>query len=74
VVTPSWHGAGLAARAGYPSLVVPAGYRRSGRRPLGVTFLGPARSEALLLGLGWAYEQASRARRPVSQVNPSLLR
>jgi amidase len=74
IVTPSWHGAGVAARAGYPSLVVPAGYRRAGRRPFGVTFLGPARSEALLLGLGYAYEQAAAARQPVSEVNPSLLR
>jgi amidase len=74
VVTPSWHGAGVAARAGYPSLVVPAGYRRSGRRPFGVAFLGPARSEALLLGVGFGYEQAASARRPVSEVNPSLLR
>jgi len=73
IVTPSWHGAGFAARAGYPSLIVPAGYRRSGRRPFGVTFLGPARSEELLLGLGHGYEQASRARRPVSEINPSLL-
>ena len=37
VVTPSWRGAGVAARAGYPSLVVPAGYRRVGRRPFGVS-------------------------------------
>ena len=74
VVTPSWHGAGVSARAGYPSLVVPAGYRRSGRRPFGVAFLGPARSEALLLGVGYGYEQAASARRPVSEVNPSLLR
>ncbi len=74
VVMPSWHGAGVAARAGYPSLVVPAGYRRSGRRPFGVSFLGPAGSEALLLGLGYAYEQAARARRPVSAVNPASLR
>ena len=74
VVTPSWYGAGVAARAGYPSLVVPAGYRRSGRRPMGVAFLGTAHTDAVLLGIGYAYEQAARARRPVSQVNPSLLR
>jgi amidase len=72
IVMPSWRGAGIAARAGYPSIVVPAGYRRSGRQPFGLTFLGPARSEALLLGLGYAYEQASKARRPVSEINPSL--
>ena len=74
VLTPSWHGAGPAARAGYPSLVVPAGYRRTGRRPFGVSFLGTAGADALLLALGHAYEQASRARRPVSMVNPSLFR
>jgi amidase len=74
VVTPGAGSAGLAARAGYPSLIVPAGYRRSGRRPFGVTLLGPARSETFLLSLGYDYEQAASARRPVSAVNPSLLR
>ena len=73
IVTPSWHGAGLSARAGYPSLTVPAGYRSVGRRPFGVTFLGPDRGEGTLLGIGFAFEQASRLRRPVSEVNPSLL-
>ena len=55
--------------------------RRPGRLPAGrppaVRRLLPrARpgSEALLLGLGYAYEQASKARRPVSRVNPALLR
>jgi amidase len=74
VVVPSWYGAGVAARAGYPSLVVPAGYRRSGRKPLGVAFLGAAHTDAVLLALGYAYEQAAQARRPVSEVNPSLVR
>jgi amidase len=74
VVLPGPHGCGIAARAGYPSLVVPAGYTRDGRLPVGVTFLGPARSEARLLGLAFGYEQAARARRPVSEINPSLLR
>jgi len=74
IVLPGPHGCGTAARAGYPSLVVPAGYRRSGRAPVGVTLLGKAHSEGLLLGLAFAFEQAADARRPVSQVNPSLLR
>lgn len=73
IVTPSWHGAGLSARAGYPSLTVPAGYRRVGRRPFGVTFLGSDRSEALLLSLGYAFEQATLLRRLVTEINPSLL-
>jgi amidase len=74
VVLPGPYGCGAAARAGYPSLVVPAGYARVGRAPVGVTFLGPSRSEALLLGLAYAFEQAADARRPVSEINPSLLR
>jgi amidase len=74
VVLPGPYGCGAAARAGYPSLVAPAGYTSVGRLPVGVTFLGPARSEALLLGLAYAFEQAADARRPVSAVNPSLLR
>lgn len=74
IVTPSWRSAGVTARAGYPSLALPAGYRSSDRRPFGVTLLGPARSESLLLSLGWHFERAAAARRPVSEVNPSLLR
>ena len=74
IVLPGPHGCGQAARAGYPSLVVPAGYRRDGRAPVGLTFLGPSRSEALLLALGAAFEEAARVRRPPSVVNPSLFR
>jgi amidase len=52
-------GAGNAAAvAGYPHLTVPMG-RVSGL-PVGLSFVGPAWSEARLLGLGFAYEQASR--------------
>ena len=65
---------GFAARAGYPSLVVPAGYRRENRRPVGMTLVGPSRSEGLLLALGAAYEEAAQVRRPPSVVNPSLFR
>ncbi|MGZ4594718.1 MAG: amidase family protein [Actinomycetes bacterium] len=74
IVVPSWRSAGVGARAGYPSVIVPAGYRSSSRRPFGVTFMGTARSEAVLLGLAYAYEQASQLRRPVREINPSLLR
>jgi amidase len=74
IVMPAARGAGVGARAGYPSVIVPAGYRRTGRRPFGLTFLGSANSEATLLSLAYAYEQASLLRRPVSQINPSLVR
>jgi amidase len=74
LVYPGPNGCGQAARAGYPSLVVPAGYRREGRRPFGLGFVGPAGSEGLLLSLGAAYEETAQARRPPSVVNPSLFR
>jgi amidase len=73
VVQPSWLAAGVASRAGYPSVIVPAGYRRTNRRPFGLTFLGTARTESTLLSLAYDYEQASHLRRPVSEINPSLL-
>jgi amidase len=74
VVTPSWHGSGVAARAGYPIVVVPAGYRASNRAPYGVALLGRAGADAALLSLALALEGVLDARRPVSQVNPALLR
>jgi len=74
IVFPGQAGCGFAARAGYPSLVVPAGYRREGRWPLGLSFVGPERSEGLLLVLGAAYEEAAKVRKPPSEVNPSLFR
>lgn len=53
-------GAGsYAAVAGYPHLTVPMGAVRG--LPVGLSFIGPKWSEATLLGLGYAYEQASHA-------------
>jgi amidase len=50
-------GAGnLAAIAGYPHLTVPMGLVKG--LPVGLSFIGPKWSEALLLNLGYAYEQA----------------
>ena len=74
VVFPGQAGCGFAARAGYPSMVVPAGYRRENRWPLGISFVGPAHSEGLLLALGAAYEEAAQVRKPPSEINPSLFR
>ncbi len=50
----------LPAVSGYPHLTVPMG-AVSGL-PVGLSFIGPAWSEARLLGLGNGFEQASRAR------------
>ena len=60
-------GAAIAARAGYPSVQVPAGFTAGADtpdHPIGATFAGRAWSEAVLLRLAYAYEQASLARRP----------
>ncbi|MGH9146362.1 MAG: amidase [Vicinamibacterales bacterium] len=54
-------GYGAAAVAGTPSLTVPAGDSRG--LPLGITFMGRAFSEADLLAFGFAFEQATRARK-----------
>jgi amidase len=54
-------GAGnLAAVAGYPHLTVPMGSVLG--LPVGLSILGPAWSEARLLGFGFAYEQAAKAK------------
>jgi amidase len=64
--------AGIGAKAGYPSVSVPAGYQAASRRPFNIAFLGQAWSEPVLLGYAYDYEQASRLRRPPSAINPSL--
>lgn len=53
-----------AAVAGYPSITVPAGQAYG--LPVGMSFIGGAWSEAKLIALAYAYEQASRHRRPPS--------
>lgn len=51
-----------AAVAGYPHVTVPAGYAFG--LPVGVSFLGRAWSEPVLLRLAYAFERATGARRP----------
>jgi amidase len=52
----------LPAVAGYPHLTVPMGYVEG--LPVGLSFIGPAWSEAHLLSLGFAFEKAAPPRRP----------
>ena len=47
---------------GFPDLIVPAGFTGDGL-PVGLSFLGRAFDEPRLLALGYAFEQATRARR-----------
>jgi amidase len=51
----------LPALAGYPHLTVPMGF--VGRLPVGISFIGTAWSDAMLLALGHAFEQRAQARR-----------
>ena len=71
---PASSGAGIAARAGYPTVIVPfssvenepnqplpAGFDAA-RRPFGVSFSAMACSEARLIELAYSFEQATRSR------------
>ncbi|MDC3416924.1 amidase family protein [Aquibacillus salsiterrae] len=55
------YGAGIAAKAGYPSITVPAGYTEAGL-PVGITFTGTAFTEPILIELAYSYEQATNHR------------
>jgi amidase len=74
VLFPGMAGAAIAAKAGYPSVQVPAGFTAGVPRPgggfrdtvdypLGATFTGQAWSEPKLLRIAYAFEQATLARR-----------
>ncbi len=52
----------FAAVAGYPAITVPVGYAWG--LPVGITFFGGAYSEPVLLRLAFAFEQATKVRRP----------
>jgi amidase len=76
ILTPSSRGAGLAARAGTPIIVVPFGFVTNGPNsrfpegfdarpaPFGVGFLGAACSEGTLIEIAYAFEQATQKRVP----------
>ena len=70
VLFPGAMGAVIAAKAGYPSVMVPGGFvsgvdgKDTPDYPLGVTFAGRAWSEHKLLRLAYAFEQASPMRKP----------
>jgi Asp-tRNA(Asn)/Glu-tRNA(Gln) amidotransferase A subunit family amidase len=55
---------------GFPAISVPMGYTRGGRLPAGMTFFGRAWSEPVLIRLAYAYEQATRHRRPPESAPP----
>jgi amidase len=82
ILTPGGTGAGLAARAGYPIIVVPfamvpnaptppfpEGFHAK-PAPFGVGFTGTACSEPKLLEIAYAFEQATKKRVPPTLVTP----
>ena len=80
ILTPGGSGAGLAARAGYPIIVVPFGMVPNAPTPpfpagfdarpapFGVGFTGTACSEPRLVELAYAFEQATKKRVPPASV------
>ncbi len=73
---PAGTGANVAARPGYPTVIVPFGLVEGApsaslphgfdpkRAPFGVSFTGTACSEPRLIALAYAFEQATKRRRP----------
>ena len=54
----------FAPSTGFPAITVPMGYTRGGTLPAGLQFFGRPWSEATLIRLAYAYEQATHHRRP----------
>jgi amidase len=91
ILFPANRGANIAARAGYPSIVVPGGFVTNRPElnvppapafpdgfdpkpaPYGVTFSGRAFSEPRLIGLAYAFEQATHHRVPPASVSVPAL-
>jgi amidase len=74
LVFPGNEGCSWAARAGWPSIVVPAGYTANNRRPVGLMLVSRPWTDARLLALAYAFERAHPVRRPPEQVNPAIFR
>jgi len=65
----------LASMMGFPAIDVPAGFSSPTATaplgvPVGIEFLGRPWSEAKLLGFAYAYEQATKVRRPPASTPP----
>ncbi len=60
----------LPAVAGYPHITVPMGQVEG--LPVGLSLIGPAWSEARLIGLAYAFERATEAREPPSYAAQSI--
>jgi Asp-tRNA(Asn)/Glu-tRNA(Gln) amidotransferase A subunit family amidase len=60
----------LAPHTGFPAITVPMGFVRDGRLPVGLQIIGDAWSEPKLIAIAYAFEQATRHRRPPPTTPP----
>ena len=82
ILFPGANGAAIAARPGYPTVIVPFGMVPNAPtppfpagfdakpQPFGVSFTGMACSEPKLLEMGYAFEQATKRRAPPAWMAP----
>ena len=56
--------------SGFPAINVPMGYTRDDKLPAGMTIFGRAWDEARLIKLAYAYEQATKHRKPPESTPP----
>lgn len=63
ILFPAYICSTICAKSGYPAITVPAGYMENGR-PFGITFASTAFSERTLIKIAYAYEQATKHRKP----------
>lgn len=71
IVAPGNTYANVSAAAGYPTVIVPAGY--TGNNPFGLSFLADGFSEPRLISFAYDYEQATKLRVPPTVVNEVLV-
>ncbi|MFD2444257.1 amidase family protein [Bacillus sp. CGMCC 1.16607] len=62
ILFPAYIGSTISAKAGYPTIALPAGYMENGR-PFGITLASGAFSEGVLIKLGFSFEQATKHRK-----------
>jgi amidase len=74
LVWPGHAGCTWAARSGWPSVTVPAGYDPADRNPFGITLVGRPWGDAGLLSLAAGFERAHPVRRPPWEINPAVFR